>query len=126
MPSGYGLRKDRSSPGVSVANHYGVWRNDARRTGFYSPLAVARAAPGAYNPRRPPAPAGLPPHALRGLMNIHEHQAKSVLSEFGVAVPRGYAAFSVDEAVKAAQDLGGPGFVVKTQIHAGGRGNGRF
>ena len=59
-------------------------------------------------------------------MNIHEHQAKSVLSEFGVAVPRGYAAFSVDEAVKAAQDLGGPVFVVKSQIHAGGRGKGRF
>ena len=59
-------------------------------------------------------------------MNIHEHQAKSVLSEFGVAVPRGYAAFSPDEAVKAAQDLGGPVFVVKSQIHAGGRGKGRF
>jgi len=59
-------------------------------------------------------------------MNIHEHQAKSVLSEFGVAVPRGYAAFSVDEAVKAAKDLGGPVFVVKSQIHAGGRGKGRF
>jgi succinyl-CoA synthetase beta subunit len=59
-------------------------------------------------------------------MNIHEHQAKSVLSEFGVAVPRGYAAFSVDEAVKAAQDLRGPVFVVKSQIHAGGRGKGRF
>ena len=59
-------------------------------------------------------------------MNIHEHQAKSVLSEFGVAVPRGYAAVSVDEAVKAAQDLGGPVFVVKSQIHAGGRGKGRF
>ncbi|RYG00276.1 MAG: succinate--CoA ligase subunit beta, partial [Caulobacteraceae bacterium] len=59
-------------------------------------------------------------------MNIHEHQAKSVLSEFGVAVPRGYAAFTVDEAVKAATDLGGPVFVVKSQIHAGGRGKGRF
>ena len=59
-------------------------------------------------------------------MNIHEHQAKAVLSEFGVAVPRGYAAFSVDEAVKAAEQLGGPVFVVKSQIHAGGRGKGRF
>ncbi len=59
-------------------------------------------------------------------MNIHEHQAKSVLSEFGVAVPRGYAAFSVDEAVKAAKNLGGSVFVVKSQIHAGGRGKGRF
>jgi succinyl-CoA synthetase beta subunit len=59
-------------------------------------------------------------------MNIHEHQAKAVLSEFGVAVPRGYPAFSVDEAAKAAQQLGGPVFVVKSQIHAGGRGKGRF
>ncbi len=59
-------------------------------------------------------------------MNIHEHQAKAVLSEFGVAVPRGYAAFTVDEAVKAAEQLGGPVFVVKSQIHAGGRGKGRF
>jgi succinyl-CoA synthetase beta subunit len=59
-------------------------------------------------------------------MNIHEHQAKAVLKEFGVAVPRGYPAFSVDEAVKAAEQLGGPVFVVKSQIHAGGRGKGRF
>ncbi|WP_411288091.1 ADP-forming succinate--CoA ligase subunit beta [Phenylobacterium sp.] len=59
-------------------------------------------------------------------MNIHEHQAKTVLSEFGVAVPRGHAAFTVDEAVKAAEQLGGPVFVVKSQIHAGGRGKGRF
>jgi succinyl-CoA synthetase beta subunit len=62
----------------------------------------------------------------KGLMNIHEHQAKAVLSEFGVAVPRGYPAFSVDEAVQAAEKLGGPVFVVKAQIHAGGRGKGRF
>ena len=59
-------------------------------------------------------------------MNIHEHQAKAVLAEFGVAVPRGYAAFSVDEAVEAARKLGGPVFVVKSQIHAGGRGKGKF
>ena len=55
-------------------------------------------------------------------MNIHEYQAKAVLREFGVIVPRGHAAFSVDEAVKAAQDLGSPVVVVKAQIHAGGRG----
>ncbi|MCC6889811.1 MAG: ADP-forming succinate--CoA ligase subunit beta [Hyphomicrobiales bacterium] len=55
-------------------------------------------------------------------MNIHEYQAKAVLREFGVPVPRGHAAFSVDEAVKAAQDLGSPVLVVKAQIHAGGRG----
>jgi succinyl-CoA synthetase beta subunit len=59
-------------------------------------------------------------------MNIHEHQAKAVLSEFGVAVPRGYPAFTVDEAVEAAGKLGGPVWVVKSQIHAGGRGKGRF
>ena len=59
-------------------------------------------------------------------MNIHEHQAKAVLAEFGVAVPRGFAAFSVDEAAQAAEKLGGPVFVVKSQIHAGGRGKGKF
>jgi succinyl-CoA synthetase beta subunit len=57
-------------------------------------------------------------------MNIHEHQAKAVLAEFGVPVPRGYPAFSVDEAVAAAEKLGGPVWVVKAQIHAGGRGKG--
>ncbi|HVN00786.1 MAG TPA: ADP-forming succinate--CoA ligase subunit beta [Caulobacteraceae bacterium] len=57
-------------------------------------------------------------------MNIHEHQAKTVLAEFGVPVPRGYPAFSVDEAVAAAQKLGGSVWVVKAQIHAGGRGKG--
>ena len=57
-------------------------------------------------------------------MNIHEHQAKAVLKAFGVPVPVGYAAFSVDEAVAAAKNLDGPVFVVKAQIHAGGRGKG--
>src|SRR5580658_3666314 len=57
-------------------------------------------------------------------MNIHEYQAKSVLKGFGVSVPRGIAAFTVDEAVKAAETLGGPVWVVKAQIHAGGRGKG--
>ena len=55
-------------------------------------------------------------------MNIHEYQAKSVLREFGVPVPRGVSAFSVEDALKGAQDLGGPVWVVKAQIHAGGRG----
>ena len=55
-------------------------------------------------------------------MNIHEYQAKAVLREFGVPVPRGHAAFSVEEAVKAASDLAVPVVVVKAQIHAGGRG----
>jgi len=57
-------------------------------------------------------------------MNIHEYQAKAVLKEFGVPVPRGVPAFTIDEAVKAAGDLGGPVWVVKSQIHAGGRGKG--
>ena len=55
-------------------------------------------------------------------MNIHEYQAKTVLREFGVPVPRGLPAFSVEEAVAAATELGGPVWVVKAQIHAGGRG----
>jgi succinyl-CoA synthetase beta subunit len=55
-------------------------------------------------------------------MNIHEYQAKSLISKFGVAVPRGIAAFSVDEAEAAAKQLGGSIWVVKAQIHAGGRG----
>src|SRR6202167_3200411 len=55
-------------------------------------------------------------------MNIHEYQAKAVLRDYGVPVPRGNPAFSVDEAVKAANELGGPVWVVKAQIHAGGRG----
>jgi succinyl-CoA synthetase beta subunit len=55
-------------------------------------------------------------------MNIHEYQAKAVLREFGVPTPRGVPAFSVEEAEKAAHQLGGPVWVVKAQIHAGGRG----
>ena len=59
-------------------------------------------------------------------MNIHEYQGKTLLAKYGVSVPRGKVAFSVDEAVKAAEELGGPVYVVKSQIHAGGRGAGRF
>jgi len=55
-------------------------------------------------------------------MNIHEYQAKAVLREFGVPVPRGIPAFTVEEAEKAANEIGGPVWVVKAQIHAGGRG----
>jgi succinyl-CoA synthetase beta subunit len=55
-------------------------------------------------------------------MNIHEYQAKQVLKAYGVPVAHGLPAFSVDEAVKAAETLGGPVWVVKAQIHAGGRG----
>jgi succinyl-CoA synthetase beta subunit len=59
-------------------------------------------------------------------MNIHEYQAKGLLAKFGVAVPRGTVAYTPDEASKAAQDLGGSIWVVKSQIHAGGRGAGHF
>ena len=57
-------------------------------------------------------------------MNIHEYQGKEILRKFGVPVPRGIPCFSVDEAVKAAESLGGNVWVVKAQIHAGGRGKG--
>src|SRR3546814_1123256 len=59
-------------------------------------------------------------------MNIHEDQAKSLLAKFGVAVPRGAVAYTSEEAESAARELGGPVWVVKSQIHAGGRGAGRF
>jgi succinyl-CoA synthetase beta subunit len=57
-------------------------------------------------------------------VKIHEYQGKELFRKFGIAVPRGIPAFSVDEAVRAAQTLGGPVWVVKAQIHAGGRGKG--
>ena len=59
-------------------------------------------------------------------MKIHEYQGKEILRNFGVPVPRGIPAFTVQEAVEAAQKLGGPVWVVKAQIHAGGRGKGTF
>ena len=59
-------------------------------------------------------------------MNIHEYQGKELLAKFGVAIPAGVAAFSVEEAVAAAKSLPGPLYVVKSQIHAGGRGKGKF
>ena len=59
-------------------------------------------------------------------MNIHEYQAKELLAKYGVAVPKGIAAMSVEEAVAAAKQLPGPLYVVKSQIHAGGRGKGKF
>jgi len=59
-------------------------------------------------------------------MNIHEYQAKELLAEYGVPVPAGYAAMSVDEAVAMSEKLPGPLYVVKAQIHAGGRGKGKF
>lgn len=59
-------------------------------------------------------------------MNIHEHQAKDLYREYGIPTGKGKAAYSVGEAVAAAKELPGPVFVVKAQIHAGGRGKGRF
>jgi len=59
-------------------------------------------------------------------MNIHEYQAKALLAPYGVAVPRGGVAYTPDEAVKVARELGGDVAVVKAQIHAGGRGAGHF
>jgi len=59
-------------------------------------------------------------------MNIHEYQAKELLAKYGIPVPAGYPAMSADEAVAAAKQLPGPLWVVKAQIHAGGRGKGKF
>ncbi len=59
-------------------------------------------------------------------MNIHEYQAKELLAKFGVPVPAGFAAMTVEEAVAATSKLPGPLYVVKAQIHAGGRGKGKF
>jgi succinyl-CoA synthetase beta subunit len=59
-------------------------------------------------------------------MNIHEYQGKALLAKFGVPVPRGYIAYTAAEAIEAARRLPGPVYVVKSQIHAGGRGKGRF
>ena len=59
-------------------------------------------------------------------MNIHEYQAKELLAKWGVPIPKGVAAFSVEEAVEATKQLPGPLYVVKAQIHAGGRGKGKF
>ncbi|MDF7774227.1 ADP-forming succinate--CoA ligase subunit beta [Sphingomonas sp. AOB5] len=59
-------------------------------------------------------------------MNIHEYQAKELLAKYGAPIAQGFAAFSVEEAVEAAKKLPGPLYVVKSQIHAGGRGKGKF
>lgn len=59
-------------------------------------------------------------------MNIHEYQAKQILAKYGVPVPKGFPAFTAEEAESAAKKLPGPIYVVKSQIHAGGRGKGKF
>ena len=59
-------------------------------------------------------------------MNLHEYQAKELLAKYGVGIPAGYPALSVEEAVAGAKQLPGPLYIVKAQIHAGGRGKGKF
>ena len=59
-------------------------------------------------------------------MNIHEYQAKQLLAKYGVAIVRGGVAYTAPEAENIAKDLGGPIWMVKSQIHAGGRGKGTF
>ncbi len=59
-------------------------------------------------------------------MNLHEYQAKELLAKFGIGIPAGYPALSVEEAIEGAGKLPGPLYVVKAQIHAGGRGKGKF
>ena len=59
-------------------------------------------------------------------MNIHEYQAKELLAKYGAPVPAGFVAFTPEEAEAAAKKLPGPVYVVKSQIHAGGRGKGKF
>src|SRR4030095_2657076 len=77
--------------------------------------------------RRSRRPSASSHTGTRGLsMNIHEYQGKAVLAKFGVPVAQGLPAFSVQEAVDAAKKLGGAVWAVKSQIHAGGRGKGKF
>ena len=59
-------------------------------------------------------------------MNLHEYQAKELLAKYGIGIPAGHAALTVEEAVAGAKQLPGPLYVVKAQIHAGGRGKGKF
>src|SRR5207344_2231523 len=74
---------------------------------------------------RPPARIPAPRRPLSvPTMNIHEYQGKELFRKYGVATPRGAPAFSVEDAVAAAETLRGPVWVVKAQIHAGGRGKG--
>ncbi|MFT5502091.1 MAG: succinyl-CoA synthetase beta subunit, partial [Woeseiaceae bacterium] len=65
---------------------------------------------------------GLAAKAKRESMNLHEYQSKKLFAEYGIPVPKGIPAATADEAAKAAQELGGELWVVKAQVHAGGRG----
>src|SRR5262249_23717623 len=88
-------------------------------------LVGRRGTTGIFAPAREP---GSPKaKATKGShMNVHEYQAKELLRGYGVPLAKGGPAFTVEEAVKAAQNLPGPVWVVKAQIHAGGRGKGKF
>ena len=78
------------------------------------------------NNRLPPEPFPGTPAESDSAMNIHEYQAKELLAKYGVGIPAGIPALTVEEAVAAAKQLPGPLYVVKAQIHAGGRGKGKF
>src|SRR3546814_5674177 len=71
-------------------------------------------------------PAGILGKGPTPPMNIHEYQAKQLLAKYGIGIPAGHAALTVEEAVEGARQLPGPLYVVKAQIHAGGRGKGKF
>jgi succinyl-CoA synthetase beta subunit len=92
-----------------------------QRTMIQSDAATYGAFVTAYSAKQTAIQLSIPE---RDLMKIHEYQGKDILRQAGVPVPRGIAAFTVQEAVEAAQKLGGPVWVVKAQIHAGGRGKG--
>src|SRR6195952_2710154 len=82
--------------------------------------------PGIRYANRAPHDSKSPSGVREKLMNIHEYQAKAVLKEFGVPVSKGVPILKAEEAEAAAKQLGGPLWVVKSQIHAGGRGKGKF
>jgi len=96
--------------------------NGAEREMFdKSVMAVRTLVDALHQDRADARQISLPNIASGDRMNIHEYQAKAVLAKFGVPVPRGYPAMSVADAAKGAKELGGPVYVVKAQIHAGGR-----
>src|SRR5437868_6040065 len=96
----------------------------ATRSAAMAPLSPSSIRAGIWPPQRPRRPFPDFPDPKDPAMKIHEYQGKEILRQFGVPVPRGIPAFTVQEAVEAAQKLGGPVWVVKAQIHAGGRGKG--
>ena len=125
--------RSRSPPcaGWSTPASRSTRRSPERRTPRDMPRDTLAGRPGRGRPPgrnrdKPGTRAGRYETKRDGAMNIHEYQGKAVLREFGVPVSRGVAIFRPEEAEAAARELGGPVFVVKAQIHAGGRGKGRF